>query len=103
MRSDLDNLKSQLDSRFRAYDAKISQLQGRVRGDLAAHFDYDHAGLRDEDKPALADFVSVIKKDPDTIIKVDGSTDAAVSVDHTKKPARKSRRQGKNESGRVST
>src|SRR3546814_11167395 len=60
MRSDLDNLKSQLDSRFSAYDAKISQLQGRVRVDLAAHFDYDKAGLRDADKPAPDDIVSEI-------------------------------------------
>ncbi|HEY9546962.1 MAG TPA: OmpA family protein [Solimonas sp.] len=85
MRSDLDNLKSQLDSRFSAYDAKISQLQGRVRVDLAAHFDYDKAGLRDEDKPALDDFVSVIKQHPDTIITVEGFTDAAGSVAYNKK------------------
>src|SRR3546814_4010712 len=65
MRSDLDSLKSQLDSRFSAYGAKISQLQGRVRVDLAAHFDYDKAGLRDEDKPALDAFVSVIKPHQD--------------------------------------
>src|SRR3546814_15856704 len=85
MRSDLDNLKSQLDSRFSAYDAKISQLQGRVRVDLAAHFDYDKAGLRDEDKPALDDFVSVIKQHPDTIITVEGFTDAAGYVAYNKK------------------
>lgn len=85
MRSDLDSLKSQLDSRFSAYDAKISQLQGRVRVDLAAHFDYDKAGLRDQDKPALDDFASVIKEHPDTIITVEGFTDAAGSVAYNKK------------------
>src|SRR3546814_20880136 len=63
----------------------MSQLQGRVRVELAAHFDYDKAGLRDEDKPALDDFVSVIKQHPDTIITVEGFTDAAGSVAYNKK------------------
>lgn len=85
MRSDLDSLKSQLDSRFSAYDAKISELQGRVRVDLAAHFDFDKAGLRDQDKPALDDFASVIKEHPDTIITVEGFTDPAGSVAYNKK------------------
>ncbi|NGY06243.1 OmpA family protein [Solimonas terrae] len=85
LRSDLDSLKSQLDSRFSAYDAKISQLQGRVRVDLAAHFDYGKAALRDQDKPALDDFASVIHQHPDTIVTVEGFTDPAGTVAYNKK------------------
>src|SRR3546814_18424528 len=85
MRTYLENLKSHPDRLFRAYDVNIAQFAGRVRVDLAAHFDYDKAGLRDEDKPALDDFVSVIKQHPDTIITVEGFTGAAGSVAYNKK------------------
>src|SRR3546814_11800398 len=56
MRSDLDSLKSQIDSRFSAYNAKISQLQARVRLNIAAHFHYANCGLRHHDQSAPHDF-----------------------------------------------
>lgn len=86
LRNDLNGLKSELDSRFAAYDAKISQLQGRVRVDLGAHFDYDKAALREQDKPALDEFAAVIREHhPKVLVTVEGFTDAAGSAGYNKK------------------
>jgi peptidoglycan-associated lipoprotein len=77
-RADLAGLRSDMDARFQKYDAQISQLQGRMRVDVAAHFDYDKAALRDEDKPVLDDFAAVIHKHNDgVLVTVEGFTDAA--------------------------
>ncbi|MGH6707508.1 MAG: OmpA family protein [Bradyrhizobium sp.] len=85
LRNDLNSLKSELDSRFSGYDAKISQLQGRVRVDLAAHFDYAQAGLREQDKPALDEFASVLREHPGAVVTVEGFTDPAGSVAYNQK------------------
>lgn len=77
-RADLAGLRSDMDARFQKYDAEISQLQGRMRVDVAAHFDYGKAALRDEDKPVLDDFAAVIHKHNDgVLVTVEGFTDAA--------------------------
>ncbi|MFT4046747.1 MAG: OmpA family protein [Solimonas sp.] len=90
LRNDLNSLKSELDSRFSAYDAKISQLQGRVRVDLAAHFDSAQSALRDQDKPALDEFASVIKEHhPDVLVTVEGFTDPAGGVAYNQKLGQK--------------
>ena len=67
-RADLAGLRSDMDARFQKYDAQISQLQGRMRVDVAAHFDYNQAALRDEDKPVLDDFAAVIHKDRKSVV-----------------------------------
>lgn len=86
LRNDLNGLKTELDSRFAGYDAKISQLQGRVRVDLGAHFDYDKAALREQDKPALDEFAAVIREHhPNVLVTVEGFTDAAGSAGYNKK------------------
>lgn len=90
LRSDLNGLKSELDSRFAGYDAKISQLQGRVRVDLAAHFDTAQSALRDQDKAALDEFASVIKEHhPDVVVTVEGFTDPAGSTAYNQKLGQK--------------
>ncbi len=77
-RADLAGLRSDMDARFQKYDAEISQLQGRMRVDVAAHFDYGKSALRDEDKPVLDDFAAVIHKHNDgVLVTVEGFTDAA--------------------------
>jgi len=90
LRGDLNALKGELDSRFAGYDAKISQLQGRVRVDLAAHFDTAQATLRDQDKPALDEFAAVIKEHhSDVIVTVEGFTDPAGSVAYNQRLGQK--------------
>ena len=85
-RADLASLRSELDARFQKYDAVISQMQGRVRVDLASHFDYNKAALRDQDKPALDDFAGVIRQHhPDVVVTVEGFTDAAGPAGYNKR------------------
>lgn len=90
LRGDLNALKGELDSRFAGYDAKISQLQGRVRVDLAAHFDYDQAALREQDKPALDEFAAVIREHhPNVVVTVEGFTDPAGTVAYNQRLGQK--------------
>ena len=56
----------------------ISNLQGRLRVEMSAHFEYDSADLREGDKPALQEFSEVVKDyDPNVVVTVEGFTDAA--------------------------
>jgi len=93
MRNDITALQGQmasltreLDAKFAHYDSQISELSGRVRVDLAAHFDYDAAMLRDADKPALDDFAGVLRnRYPDVVVTVEGFTDPAGSPTYNQK------------------
>ena len=97
MRSDIDALQSRVDSmeselqqKLAQYDAKIEKLQGRVSVDMSAHFGFDDATLRAEDKPVLDDFAAVIREhDPDAIITVEGFTDPAGSAAYNKRLGQK--------------
>lgn len=85
-RADLAGLRSDMDARFQKYDAQISQLQGRMRVDVAAHFDYNQAALRDQDKPVLNDFAAVIHQHNDgVLVTVEGFTDAAGTAHYNHK------------------
>ncbi|HZR37454.1 MAG TPA: OmpA family protein [Nevskia sp.] len=85
-RSDLASLRSDMDARFQKYDAQISQLQGRMRVDVAAHFDYKQAALRDVDKPVLDDFAAVIHKhNQSVLVTVEGFADAKGSAPYNQR------------------
>ncbi len=85
-KADLASLRSELEARFQKYDSAISQLQGRVRVDVASHFDYGKAELREQDKAALDDFASVIRQHhADLLVTVEGFTDAAGTAAYNQK------------------
>lgn len=74
----IDGLTQQMQERFAAYDAKIAQMEGRVRVDAMAHFAFNDATLRDEDKPLLDDFAKVVTAHyPEAVVTVEGFADAA--------------------------
>lgn len=76
----IDAIKQEMQQRFAKYDASITELQGRVKVDTAAHFAFGDANLRDEDKPLLDDFAKVISQHhSDALITVEGFTDPAGS------------------------
>lgn len=76
----IDSLAQDMQQRFAKYDAAITQLQGRISVDTAAHFAFGEANLRDQDKPLLDDFAKVIKQHhDDALITVEGFTDPAGS------------------------
>lgn len=71
-------LRDELDVRFKDYDARITAMGGRLRVDMTAHFAFDDATLRDQDRPALDDFARVIREHhPDVLVTVEGFTDPA--------------------------
>ena len=83
MQRQFGELTEDLQAKFADYNARIAQLQGRVRVDMTAHFAYDDATLRDQDKEALADFSDVLKEyHPNIIVTVEGFTDAAGSAEY---------------------
>ena len=90
LESDMAALKRDLEQRFAKYDAAIAEMQGRVKVDVAAHFAYDDATLRDEDKPLLDDFAEVIREHHSgAMVTVEGFTDPAGSADYNKRLGQK--------------
>lgn len=76
----IDAIKQEMQQRFAKYDASITELQGRVKVDTAAHFAFGDATLRDDDKPLLEDFAKVLSQHhSDALVTVEGFTDPAGS------------------------
>ncbi len=76
-------LTGQLNRRFDGYDTKLTSLQGRLRVEMTAHFGYDDASLRDQDKPVLDEFSDVIREHhANVIVTVEGFTDPAGDAEY---------------------
>ena len=76
-------LTDDLSSRFEDYNARITELAGRLRVDMTANFAYDDATLREQDKEALGAFAEVIRlHHPDVMVTVEGFTDPAGSAEY---------------------
>lgn len=74
----LDALAQEMHSKFATYDTQIAQMQGRVRVDGIAHFDFGQDALRDQDKPLLDDFAKSISSHyPGALVTVEGFADPA--------------------------
>lgn len=75
---EIDGLSQQMQQRLATYDAKIAQMKGRIRVDTIAHFAFNDAALRDDDKPFLDDFAKVVSSNfPQAMVTVEGFADAA--------------------------
>lgn len=75
---EIDSLTQQMQQHFAQYDAKIAELNGRIRVDTVSHFAFNDATLRDQDKPLLDDFAKTISKNyPQAVVTVEGFTDPA--------------------------
>jgi len=82
----LDQLQALMEQRFGEYDARISQVEGRLRVETTAHFAVDDATLRDADKPMLDDFARVIRDHhPGVVVTVEGFTDPSGSAAYNKR------------------
>lgn len=78
-------LTGQLNRKFEGYDAEIAAVQGRLRVEMTAHFGYDKADLREEDKPALDQFTEVIREHhSNVVVTVEGFTDPAGDATYNK-------------------
>ena len=75
---EIDGLTQQMQQKFAQYDAKIAEMNGRIRVDTVSHFAFNDATLRDQDKPLLDDFAKIMSKNyPQAVITVEGFTDSA--------------------------
>ena len=86
MRELFSELTGQLNRKFDDYDAQIASVQGRLRIEMTAHFEYDDDTLREADKPALDEFTEVIRAHhSNVIVTVEGFTDPAGNAEYNKR------------------
>jgi peptidoglycan-associated lipoprotein len=82
----IDAIERDLMVRFEGYDARFSQLEGRLRIDMTAHFDFDDARIRDQDRAALDDFAAVLRDyHPNVLVTVEGFADPAGNPAYNKR------------------
>ncbi|WP_233841589.1 OmpA family protein [Dyella sp. 2HG41-7] len=75
---EIDGLTQQMQQKFAQYDAKIAEMNGRIRVDTVSHFAFNDSTLRDQDKPLLDDFAKIMSKNyPQAVVTVEGFTDSA--------------------------
>ncbi|GLQ87789.1 OmpA family protein [Dyella flagellata] len=87
---EIDSLTQQMQQHFAQYDAKIAELNGRIRVDTVSHFAFNDATLRDQDKPLLDDFAKIMSKNyPQAVITVEGFTDPAGGAAFNRRLGRK--------------
>ncbi|MEM9530863.1 MAG: OmpA family protein [Pseudomonadota bacterium] len=83
LRTRFGELTDDLAEKFEDYNARITELSGRLRVDMTAHFAYDDATLREQDKEALGAFAEVIRDHhPNVLVTVEGFTDSAGDADY---------------------
>lgn len=86
LQQQIDGIKADMEQRFSKYDARLTQLEGRIRVDTVAHFDFNKAELKDQDKPMLDDFAAVMREHhSDALVTVEGFTDPAGSRSYNKR------------------
>jgi peptidoglycan-associated lipoprotein len=86
LQSQIDALQRDLSARFDSYDARFVQLEGRLRVDMTAHFDFDDARVREQDRESLSQFAEVIRDHhPNVVITVEGFTDPAGSATYNRR------------------
>ncbi|WP_447735071.1 OmpA family protein [Rhodanobacter soli] len=90
MQQQLDSLKADMEQRFAKYDASLTEMQGRLRVDTVAHFEFNKAELNDQDKAMLQDFAQVMKEHhSNAVVTVEGFTDPAGSSAYNKRLGQK--------------
>ncbi len=86
LQQQINSLKQDMQQQFSKYDAKITALQGRISVNSIAHFGFNEATLRDQDKSKLDAFAKVMKEHhSDALVTVEGFADPAGSVAYNKK------------------
>jgi peptidoglycan-associated lipoprotein len=86
LQAQIDAIQQDLMVRFEGYDARFSQLEGRLRIDMTAHFDFDDARIREQDRAALDDFAAVMREyHQNVLVTVEGFADPAGNPAYNKR------------------
>lgn len=85
LQQQVDALARDLGARLSDHEARITAMQGRLRVETTAHFAYDDATVREQDKPLLGEFAEVIREHhPNVLVTVEGFADPAGSAAYNK-------------------
>jgi peptidoglycan-associated lipoprotein len=77
----LDALEQELQAFRSEYKVSIEKVQGMLRFDVPVHFEFDSSELRENDRPVLDRFATVVKQYyPGALVTVEGFTDPAGSA-----------------------
>ncbi len=73
-------------TRLGSQETQIVAMQGRLRVETTAQFAFDDATVREQDKPLLNEFATVIRDHhPNVLVTVEGFADPAGSATYNKK------------------
>jgi peptidoglycan-associated lipoprotein len=77
----IDALEQELQAFRSEYKVSIEKVQGMLRFDVPVHFEFNSSELRENDRPVLDRFATVVKQYyPGALVTVEGFTDPAGSV-----------------------
>jgi peptidoglycan-associated lipoprotein len=86
LQQQIDSLKQDMQQHFAKYDTAISEAAGRISVNSVAHFAFNSATLRDQDKPKLDAFAKVMQAHhSDAIVTVEGFADPAGSTAYNRR------------------
>lgn len=86
LQAQIDSLGATMQQRLAEYDARLTTMEGRIRVDTVAHFQFDESTLQSADKQMLDEFANIMQQyHPDALVTVEGFTDAAGSRAYNKK------------------
>ncbi len=86
LQQQINSLSQDMKSHFAKYDAQITAMQGRIQINNIAHFAFDKATLRDQDKAKLNEFAKVMKQHhSDALVTVEGFADPAGPAAYNKR------------------
>lgn len=81
LQQQINSLSADMKSHFQKYDTDITAMQGRINVDDIAHFGFNSATLRPQDKPKLDEFARIMQAHhSDALVTVEGFADPAGSV-----------------------
>lgn len=85
LRVRFSELTDDLEARFAGYNARITELAGRLRVDMTTQFAFDDASLDERDQQVLQEFADVIRNHPSRVlVTVEGFTDPAGSEEYNR-------------------
>jgi peptidoglycan-associated lipoprotein len=86
----LDALDQELQSFRSEYNVSMERTQGLLKFNVPVHFEFSRSELREEDRPVLDRFATVVKEYyPGALVTVEGFTDPAGTATYNKRLGKK--------------
>ncbi len=86
LQQQIDSLKQDMQQHFAKYDTAISEAAGRISVNSVAHFAFNSATVREQDKPKLDEFAKIMRAHhSDAVVTVEGFADPAGSAAYNRR------------------